>query len=99
MLRVNRLAAAMDMIAAGTSAPMAMAANEKPANQEGNASRNSAGTAKWGAYRGKGAAETGEESTFDAMAMYPSSAMAPSRMEYAGSIAVLRRMTARPLEL
>ena len=35
MLRVNRLAAAMDMIAAGTSAPMAIAPKATPANQLG----------------------------------------------------------------
>ena len=44
MLRVNRLAAAIDMIAAGTSAPMPMAANATPANQLGNISWNSTGT-------------------------------------------------------
>jgi hypothetical protein len=31
--------------------------------------------------------------------MYPSSAMSPSKKEYAGSIALLRRMTPGPLEL
>src|SRR5213079_2415483 len=36
MLRVNRLAAAIDMIAAGTSAPMTMAAKAIPVNQLGN---------------------------------------------------------------
>ena len=45
MLRVNRLAAAMAMIAAGTSAPMTMAANATPANQLGNRWWNSNGTA------------------------------------------------------
>src|ERR1043166_3545298 len=40
ILRVNRLAAAIDMIDAGTSAPMAMAANAKPTNQESNSFRN-----------------------------------------------------------
>src|SRR5919199_1669480 len=35
MLRVNRLAAAIDITAAGTSAPMAIAANAKPSNQLG----------------------------------------------------------------
>ena len=44
MLRVNRLAAAIDMIAAGTSAPMPIAANATPANQSGNISSNSSGT-------------------------------------------------------
>ena len=41
MLRVNRLDAAIDMIAAGTSAPTAMAASAMPASQEGKLSRNS----------------------------------------------------------
>ena len=41
---MNRFAAAIDMIAAGTSAPMAMAANAIPANQLGNICWNSSGT-------------------------------------------------------
>ena len=45
MLRVNRLAAAIDMIAAGTSAPIAMAENAMPANQLGNCCSKNAGTA------------------------------------------------------
>ena len=44
MLRVNRFAAAIDMIAAGTSAPMPIAANAMPANQPGNIWSNSSGT-------------------------------------------------------
>ena len=44
MLRVNRFAAAIDMIAAGTSAPMPIAAKEMPANQSGNILSNSSGT-------------------------------------------------------
>src|ERR1700760_4720362 len=36
MLRVNRFAAPIDMMAAGTSAPMAIPANATPANQLGN---------------------------------------------------------------
>ncbi len=44
MLRVNRFAAAIDMIAAGTSAPMPIAANATPANQRGNICWNSSGT-------------------------------------------------------
>src|SRR5450830_430035 len=43
-LRVNRLAAPIDITAAGTSAPMAIAANAKPANQLGNTALNKAGT-------------------------------------------------------
>src|SRR5690349_16755860 len=45
MLRVNRLAAAMDMIAAGTSAPMTMAAKATPVNQLVNRCWNRYGTA------------------------------------------------------
>ena len=44
MLRVKVFAAAMDMIAAGTSAPIPMAAKEIPANQGGNCWFSSAGT-------------------------------------------------------
>ena len=44
MLRVNRFAAAIDMMAAGTSAPMPIAANAMPANQSGNIWSNSTGT-------------------------------------------------------
>ena len=44
MLRVNRFAAAIDMIAAGTSAPMPIAANAMPANHDGNIRSNSTGT-------------------------------------------------------
>jgi hypothetical protein len=35
MFLVNRLAAAMDIIEAGTSAPIEIAAKAKPANQDG----------------------------------------------------------------
>src|SRR5919199_213552 len=44
MLRVNRFAAAIDMIAAGTSAPIAIAPNAMPANQDGNDASSSTGT-------------------------------------------------------
>ena len=44
MLRVHRFAAAIDMIAAGTSAPIPMAAKATPANQLGNMLSNSSGT-------------------------------------------------------
>ena len=47
MLRVDRLAAAIDMIAAGTSAPMTMAEKAMPSNQGGNIFWNSSGTASW----------------------------------------------------
>ena len=47
MLRVNRFAAAIDMIAAGTSAPITMAENAIPSNQGGNIFWNRNGTASW----------------------------------------------------
>ena len=45
MFRVNKFAAAIDITAAGTSAPMAIAAKANPANQLGNCWLMSAGTA------------------------------------------------------
>src|SRR6266496_4603459 len=45
MFLVNRLAAAMDIMEAGTSAPIAIAANAKPANQGGKKALISPGTA------------------------------------------------------
>jgi hypothetical protein len=44
MLRVNRFAAAIDMMAAGTIAPTPMAANASPAHHGGNAELNHNGT-------------------------------------------------------
>ena len=43
-MRVNKFAAPIDMIAAGTSALIAMAAAAKPTNHDGNSVRNSVGT-------------------------------------------------------
>src|SRR6476620_12308924 len=88
MLRVHRFAAAIDTIAAGTSAPIAIAANAMPANQPGNILSNSAGTDCCGL------------STFTpaAIAAKPSRASRPSRKEYAGSREALRRITDRFLE-
>src|SRR5581483_2119083 len=85
MLRVNRLAAAIDMIAAGTSAPMATAANATPANQLGKTSRKRSGAASL---------------LFvvlipSAIAMKPSSATNASMSEYSGSATVLRRTVLR----
>jgi hypothetical protein len=48
MLRVNRLAAAIDMIAAGTRAPTAMAPKATPVNQLGKWSSNSWGMTSCG---------------------------------------------------
>src|SRR3954453_5839426 len=47
-LRVNRLAAPMLITAAGTSAPIAIAENAKPANHDGNSALNSIGTTSLG---------------------------------------------------
>ncbi len=47
-LRVNRLAAPIDMIAAGTRAPIAIAAKLKPTNQSGKILMNRAGTTSVG---------------------------------------------------
>lgn len=85
MLRVNRFAAAIDMIAAGTSAPMPIAANATPANQSGNMFSNSCGMASWPL----------STLTPAATAMKPSSASRPSISEYSGRIVVLRRITLR----
>ena len=52
---MNRLAQAIDMTAAGTSAPIAIAAKATPTNHEGNDERNSAGTAKFAPILGEAA--------------------------------------------
>src|SRR6185437_2812327 len=99
MLRVYRLAVAIDMIEAGTRAPIAMAANAKPTNQDGNKARNNAGTAKLGPYCLKLDAKSGMSPTPAAMAMYPSNAIRPRRNVYAGNSAELRMMARRLLAL
>src|SRR6202046_3900655 len=48
ILRVNRLAAPILITAAGTSAPIAIAENAKPANQDGNNTLNRTGTTSLG---------------------------------------------------
>src|SRR3954447_566513 len=85
MLRVHRFAAAIDMIAAGTSAPITMAAYPTPANHGGNSFSNSWGTACCGL------------ATFTPAAIEtkPSKASSPRRKEYAGSSEALRRITER----
>src|SRR6476660_1095879 len=85
MLRVHRFAAAIDMIAAGTSAPITIAAKATPANQAGNSFSKSCGTDCCGL----------ATVTPAATAMKPSRASSPSRKEYAGSSAALRRITLR----
>src|SRR6476659_8096373 len=93
MLRVKVLAAAIDMIAAGTSAPIAIAAKATPANHEGKKSSNSCGTTSCGF--GLPSRPIGLVPA--AMATQPSRASRPSRNEYAGRIDALRRITLRLL--
>src|SRR6478735_8095289 len=94
MLRVNVLAAAIDMIAAGTSAPMATAAKATPANQLGKESSNSCGITSCGL--GLPSAPMGLVPA--AMATQPSRASSPSTKEYAGRIEALRRIVRRELD-
>src|SRR5689334_4395078 len=91
MLRVKVLAAAIDMIAAGTSAPMATAAKATPANQLGNESSNSCGITSWAL----GFPSTPIGLVPAAIATQPSRASRPSTKEYAGRIEALRRMVFR----
>ena len=91
MLRVNVFAAAIDMIAAGTSAPIATAANATPANQLENESSNSCGITSCGL----GLPSTPIGSVPAAIATQPSSASRPSTKEYAGRIEALRRIVLR----
>src|SRR5260370_11091750 len=86
MLRVNRLAAAIDITEAGTSAPIEMAAKAKPANQLGNSWLMRAGTAPFAPKGAKGF-------TCAAIAMYPVRASSPSISEQIGNSAVLRLTT------
>src|SRR6476661_6728766 len=94
MLRVNVFAAAIDMIAAGTRAPIATAAKATPANHDGNMSSNSCGMTSWAF--GLPSRPIGLVPA--AMATQPSRASRPSTKEYAGRIAALRRIVLR-LEL
>src|SRR4051794_33994592 len=91
MLREKVLAAAIDMIAAGTSAPIAMAANATPANQPGKKSSNSCGTTSCGL--GAPSRPTGLVPA--AIATQPRRASNPSTKEYAGRMAALRRIVLR----
>src|SRR6478752_8108899 len=91
MLRVNLFSAAIDMIAAGTSAPIATAAKATPANQLGKLSSNSCGITSCGL--GLPSTPTGVVPA--AMATQPSRASSPSTKEYAGRIAALRRIVVR----
>src|SRR6184192_2387555 len=96
MLRVHRLAAAIDMIAAGTRAPMPIAANAMPANHDENWLSNSSGTIVLPSGLPVAAFVSGL--TPAVIATYPSSASRPSTSEYAGSATMFRLMTLRPRE-
>src|SRR6476469_3346452 len=93
MVRVKVLAAAIDMIAAGTSAPIAMAAKATPANHDGNMSSKSCGMTSWPLTlpsRPTGLVPA-------AIATQPSRASRPRRKEYAGRIEAFLRIVLRPL--
>src|SRR4051795_387757 len=91
MLRVNVLAAAIDMIAAGTSAPIAIAAKATPVNHDGKKSSKSCGTTSCGL--GRPLRPMGLVPA--AMATQPSRASRPSRKEYAGRIEAFLRIVLR----
>ncbi len=94
MLRLNVLAAAIDMIAAGTSAPIAIAAKATPANHAGNMSSNSCGITSCAL----GSPSSPIGCVPAAIATQPSRASRPSTKEYAGRIAALRRIVLRLLD-
>src|SRR5919112_6887084 len=94
MLRLKVLAAAIDMIAAGTSAPIAMAAKATPANHAGNMSSNSCGITSCAL----GSPSSPIGCVPAAIATQPSSASRPSTNEYAGRMAALRRIVLRELD-
>src|SRR5215207_830102 len=91
MFRVKVLAAAIDMIAAGTRAPMAMAAKATPANHDGKESSNSCGMTSCGL--GLPSRPIGLVPA--AIATHPRSARRPRMKLYAGRIAALRRTVFR----
>src|SRR6476619_3663530 len=94
MFRVNRFAAAIDMIAAGTRAPIAIAPNATPVNQPGKLSSNSCGMTSWGFTVPSNA--TGLVPAL--IATKPSRASRPSSNEYAGRIAAFRRPVLRSFD-
>jgi hypothetical protein len=87
------LAAAIDMIAAGTSAPMPIAANARPANQSGKFWSNSIGMIVFGSGLPVALLVTGV--TPAAIAANPSSAISPSSSEKAGNADMFRLITPR----
>src|ERR1700680_4296851 len=92
MLRLKRLAAAIDITAAGTSAPTAMAANATPVNQLGNIFWKRSAMALLLPNSALGLIPA-------AMAMKPSRPISPSMNEYAGRNDALRLMVRWPLAL
>src|SRR3712207_6718095 len=94
MLRLKVLAAAIDMIAAGTRAPIAIAAKATPANHDGNMSSNSCGITSCAL----GSPSSPIGCVPAAMATQPSRARRPSTNEYAGRIEALRRIVLRELD-
>src|ERR1700712_3027090 len=91
MLRVKVLDAAIDMIAAGTSAPIATAAKAMPANQLAKESSKSCGITSCGL----GLPSRPIGCVPAAIATQPSRASRPSTKEYAGRIEALRRIVLR----
>src|ERR1700694_6057745 len=92
ILRLKRLAAAIDITAAGTSAPTAMAAKATPVNQLGNMfwKRSAMALLLPKALVGLMPA---------AIALDPKRPISPSRKEYAGRNDALRLITRWPLAL
>src|ERR1700680_1719218 len=92
MLRLKRLAAAIDITAAGTRAPTAMGAKGTPVNQLGNMFWNRSAIALLLPNALLGLIPA-------AMAMNPKRPISPSRKEYAGRNDALRLITRWPLAL
>src|SRR3569623_292974 len=95
MLRVKRLPQEMDMIAAGTNAPIPMAAKASPANHGEKEWRNSAGIAKLLPKIRYPSAYSGIPLTPTATAITPRSAMRASAKVKLGSRKALRLSTLR----
>src|SRR5438132_4214205 len=91
MFLVKVFAGGIDMIAAGTSAPIATAATATPANQPGKESANNCGITSWAL--GFPSSPIGLVPA--AIATHPSSASRPSTKLYAGRIVALCRIVLR----
>src|SRR5258708_19552969 len=94
MLRANRFAAAIDMMAAGTSAPMTIAEYPIPANQLGNMCSNNSGTDSCAL---PPPALTPAFTAGGARAHYPNNPIRPSTNQKGGRGAPLRPITPPPL--